>query len=274
MLLNVGVAPGNSTSINDTIKNFPVTLENGKNYVAFASGVINPANFAANPDGKNISFNLLVADYARLSSLNAGEVDFIAAHGVTDAPTLDVVDNGSSTIVVDDIAFGDITPYITVAAGSYNINVTPGSNNALVLNSYLADLTALTGQSAVVFASGFVDPAVNQNGPSLGWFAALKDGTVIQFPEITGIDNIENNVTAFQLSPNPASDRVMLHFPKTAASRQLVSVSNTIGEEVGLFEMTAGQNSILIPTSQLNKGLYFIKVTAGEYVSVKKLLVN
>jgi hypothetical protein len=49
--LSVGVAPGNSTSVDDTLANFNITLQNGKTYVAIAQGVLNPASFAANPDG-------------------------------------------------------------------------------------------------------------------------------------------------------------------------------------------------------------------------------
>ena len=50
--LNIGVAAGNSMSVNDTLKNFQVTLMNGQRYIAVANGVLNPANFAANPDAQ------------------------------------------------------------------------------------------------------------------------------------------------------------------------------------------------------------------------------
>ena len=51
VLLNIGVAPGTSTSAADTLKNFEVTLANGGTYLAVANGVLNPASFAVNPDG-------------------------------------------------------------------------------------------------------------------------------------------------------------------------------------------------------------------------------
>ncbi|MBN1543714.1 DUF4397 domain-containing protein, partial [candidate division KSB1 bacterium] len=50
--INVGIAPGNSTSAADTLVNFTLTLTAGETYVAVANGVLNPAAFAANPDGK------------------------------------------------------------------------------------------------------------------------------------------------------------------------------------------------------------------------------
>src|SRR6187401_3611415 len=50
--LDIGVAPGNSMSAADTLKNFTVTLDSGQRYVAIANGVLNASNFASNPDGR------------------------------------------------------------------------------------------------------------------------------------------------------------------------------------------------------------------------------
>jgi len=62
-LLNIGIAPGNSGSVNDTIKNFQATLNQNKKYVLIANGVLDPTQFSPNPDGKNISFTLFAKDY-------------------------------------------------------------------------------------------------------------------------------------------------------------------------------------------------------------------
>ena len=49
VMLDVGVAPGSSGSVNDTLKNFPVMFAAGGTYVAIANGVLDPTQFAANP---------------------------------------------------------------------------------------------------------------------------------------------------------------------------------------------------------------------------------
>ncbi|MEP7171591.1 MAG: DUF4397 domain-containing protein, partial [Bacteroidota bacterium] len=176
-LLNIGVAPGNSMSVNDTLKNFQATLMMGQRYIAVANGVLNPGSFAVNPDGKSTAFTLFIQDNIQNIAMNAGYVDFIVVHGSSDAPTVDVIARNVATLV-NDAAYGDITPYISVPPASYTLDVTPAVGSPIVA-SFTADLSGLGGGSAVVFASGFLNPSINQNGPAFGLFAALANGTVV-----------------------------------------------------------------------------------------------
>jgi hypothetical protein len=180
--LNIGVAPGNSSSVNDTLKNFQVTLENGNTYVAIANGVLNPASYASNPDSRSTAFTLFIKDMARESAAGS-DVDFFVLHGATDAPQVDVIARNVAKLV-NDAAYGDITDYITVPPAEYILDITPGNDNSTIVASFKSDLSGIGGESAVVFASGFLIPAENQNGPSFGIFAALKDGTVAAFPSV------------------------------------------------------------------------------------------
>ena len=140
------------------LKNFPVQFEEGETYVAVANGVVDPAGFAPNPDGRDISFTIFAKDGIRESGYRNNKVDFIVLHGSTDAPTVDVIARNVATIV-DDAAYGDITNYIRVWADSYILDITPGNNNNTIVASFEADLSGLGGGAAVVFASGFLDPS-------------------------------------------------------------------------------------------------------------------
>ena len=180
--INIGVAGPNSTSAADTIKNFTVTLTENETYVAIANGVLNPNSFAANPDGRSTAFTLFIKAMARETGTSS-DVDFFVLHGSTDAPTVDVLARRVATLV-DNAAYGDITDYITVPAASYILDVTPGNDNSTIVASFEADLSGLGGGAAVVFASGFLTPGNNQNGPAFGIFAALPNGDVVAFPSV------------------------------------------------------------------------------------------
>ena len=181
--LNIGVAPGNSTSVNDTLKNFPVVLTAGEKYVVFANGVLT-GGYAPNPDSRNTDFTLFVKPMAQEVGTGTG-VDLFVLHGSTDAPTVDVKvrELGSATIV-DNAAYGDITPYLTAPAQGITLDLYLG-NGINYVASFTAPLTGLGGGSAAVFASGFLDPTSNQNGAAFGLFAALANGTVVQLPAAT-----------------------------------------------------------------------------------------
>lgn len=182
--LNIGIAPGNSTSVNDTLKNFPVVLAAGEKYVVFANGVLT-SGYAPNPDGRNISFTLFVKPQARETGTGSG-VDLFVLHGSTDAPTVDVkVRELSNATIVDNAAYGDITPYLTAPAQNITLDLYL-SNGINYVASFSAPLSGLGGGAATVFASGFLNPSANQNGAAFGLFVALPNGTVIQLPSVAG----------------------------------------------------------------------------------------
>ncbi|MBD3403423.1 DUF4397 domain-containing protein [candidate division GN15 bacterium] len=194
--LNIGVAPAGSSSQADTLKSFSVTLDPDVSYVVFANGVVG-SGFEANPDGRDIAFTLFTKAPAREMGMNGGDnVDFFALHGSTDAPTVDVIARDVATLV-DDAAYGDLTDYVSVPAGSYILDVTPGTDNSTIVASFEANLAGLGGGAAAVFASGFLSPDNDNNGPGFGLFAALPNGTVVEFPayeepEFAGLQVIHN----------------------------------------------------------------------------------
>ena len=273
---NIGVAPGNSGSVNDTLKNFPATLENGNTYVAIANGVLNPNSYAANPDGRSTAFTLLVKDMARESGLGS-DVDFFVLHGATDAPTVDVIARGVATLV-DDAAYSDITNYISVPAGNYTLDLTLADGITLV-QSYWADLRTLGGGSAVVFASGFLDPSANQNGEAFGLFFALGDGTVGQFPEgVASVENISgvtpSNYSLEQNYPNPFNPSTTINFTIPNSEFVSLKIYNILGSEVATLvneNLAAGAYRFNFDAANLASGIYLYELNAGNFREIKKM---
>ncbi len=271
--LNIGVAPGGSTSVNDTIANFPVQFANGQTYVAIANGVINPANFALNPDGRPIGFTLFVQNEIREAALNAGEVDFIAVHGATDAPNVDVKVNGGGPILVDNASYSDITSYLNVPAAAYTLDVTPGNDNTVIVASYFADLTTLAGGSAVIFASGFLNPATNQNGPAFGLWATIADGTTFPLSIVTSVNEIAENLN-ISVYPNPVNSGSSIMISNNESFEISVDILNVQGQIVKNTIIPANSLSYQVSTTSLESGVYFVKTYTGEKTSVSKLMVK
>lgn len=170
--LDVGVALSNSTSAGDTIVNFPLTLENGKTYVAIAGGVVGD---------ENTPFTLYITDMGQEASSGEENVAFAVHHGSPDAPAVDIDARGVATLV-EGAEFGAITDYIEVPAAQYFLDIRPAGQDILV-TTLGADLSGLGGGAAVVFASGFLTPEGAQ--PAFGVFAALPDGSVVEFMPAT-----------------------------------------------------------------------------------------
>ncbi len=174
-LLNIGVAPGNSTGVSDTLRNFPFTLEDGKHYVLIATGeVLGNGNKAL----KIYSF-----DQGRIDAA-AGGTDLLVFHGSVDAPGVDItLENG--TLLNDpgtaNVQLGDFRGYVNLPVNNYSIQVrAAGSDN--VVKGFEVPLSTLEteGLALTVFASGYLSPATGQ--PNFGLFAATKNGDVIELP--------------------------------------------------------------------------------------------
>ncbi len=274
--INIGVAPGNSSSAADTLKNFTVTLANGETYVAIANGVLDPGSYAANPDGRSTAFTLFIKAMARENG-TSGDVDFFVVHGSTDAPTVDVIARGVATLV-DDAAYSDITGYINVPAAVYTLDLTLADGTSLV-QSYVADLSTLGGGSAVVFASGFLTPGNNQNGEAFGLFFALGDGTVGQFPEgVASIEEISsitpNNYTLSQNYPNPFNPSTSINFAIANSEFVTLKIYNILGSEVATLvneTLASGSYKFNFDASNLASGIYLYELKAGNFAQIKKM---
>ncbi len=185
--ITLGIAPDNSTSAADAIANYTVNLVNGKTYIVTASGVV----------GGTPAFDLVINDNAREKATQTTNVDIAVLHGSPDAPAVDVDAVLVADNVITDLAYGEFTGYLSLPPARYDFAVRATGNSAVVA-SFRADLSGLAGQSAYVFASGFLDGSA---GPAFGLYAALANGTVVALP-LTPLARVQ----LIHNSPDPVVD--------------------------------------------------------------------
>lgn len=281
--IGVGIAPGNSTSINDTLRNFTVVVPSGVTYIGLIHGVVDTSQFAPNPDALDISLNAVINFNGRETSNNPGETDFFFVHGVTDAPTLDMdIRNGAN--LVSSSAFGDQTGYVSLTSAPYVVDISESSSGT-ILYSYLLDLTNLADSAVTLFASGFMDADSNQNGESFGLFAATPGGNVIEFSTPTAIgEPVANNADGYILHqnyPNPFNPETRINYQLAFPSHVEITIYNMLGQKIRKLvsqNRPAGTHQI-----QWNgkdemgrdsaSGIYIYKLVAGEFVQSRKMLL-
>ncbi len=253
--LNIGIAPGNSTSVNDTLANFPVILSADEKYVVIANGLLT-GGYAPNPDGRNTDFTLFVKPMAREVGTGSG-VDLFVLHGSTDAPTVDVkAREAGNLVLVNDAAYSDITPYFTVPAGNYTLDLYLADGTTLV-TSFIAPLTGLGGGAAAVFASGFLNPAGNQNGAPFGLFAALANGTVVELNQ--GVVPVE--LSSFSANVN-GTDIILTWSTATETNNNGFEVQKKSGKEFITIGFVRGNGTT---TEVQNYSFTDSKLSAGSY---------
>ena len=127
-----------------------------------------------------------------------GNVGLNVYHGSTDAPSVDVLADGS--VLVSDLMYGEFSGFVEVAAADYTIGIAPTGGTSIA--DFTAPLSGLGGESAVVFASGFLTPG--DSDPGFGLFAALEDGSVLELSTYVDSSKTEPSSSAAN-NPKPGS---------------------------------------------------------------------
>lgn len=270
----IGYIPANAT-INDSVGylSVPSGLVANENYIFILNGVTNPAFFAANPDGKSIGGSIKKIDGVRGASLNSGEVDILFFHGATDAPTIDIVPQGSSIPLVNDLSYGDVSSYVSVPAGSYIMNIMSADQSS-TLFTYGVDLTGMSGKSVVIFASGFVNPSANVNGPAFSLCYVLPDGSDGCFSTAVSLDT--KHLDEFiGIGPNPTDGVIHFYYTDIEGSGDLRLLDMT-GRIVYLNSEFGFVNGATLDLGSMNlqSGIYLIQCTLNGKTISKKIMLN
>jgi hypothetical protein len=260
--ITLGVAPGSSTMSSQSIATFPVTLTAGETYVVVASGIVSATGYSPAPP-----FNLEIFNMGRETAAVSGNTDVLVFHGSTDAPTVDVVETTAGTIV-NDASYSNFAGYLALPTADYTLNV-QDQNNTVTVAAYQAPLATLnlTDAALVVLASGFLNPAMNSNGPSFGlWVALPAGGALVELPTTSGLSISENETNVFKVYPNPAEN--VLKFEGENLSQTSVTVRDIMGKTV----ISRTIENATLDISDLNPGNYFVTISNSNAVETISIL--
>ncbi|MFI5218338.1 MAG: T9SS type A sorting domain-containing protein [Bacteroidia bacterium] len=102
----------------------------------------------------------------------------------------------------------------------------------------------------------------------------VSGGTVATICSSVNVNENEKPGSAFNISPNPATNKITITNPQFAI--EAIEVYNLIGQKV--FSQLQTENSKLqtatIDVSKWNKGIYFVKVSDGERQYAEKLVIQ
>jgi len=174
------IQPANSSDTTNALARFTYNLTGGEKYILVANGIVIPTGY--NPA---TPFDLYALAGAREMATSSENTDIAAFHGSTDAPVVDVVETGvGAGTIINDLSYGTYAGYLELPTTDYILEIRDETGTVTVA-TYSAPLATLglNGQALAILASGFLNPANNNNGPAFGLFVALSSGgSLIQLP--------------------------------------------------------------------------------------------
>jgi len=101
------------------------------------------------------------------------------------------------------------------------------------------------------------------------WIIKFCDSTLT-----TGVSNFQPPPSAFQVSPNPATDKIYISFPATVSENITVKIYSITGEVIFESPLTKGATEMEVPVGDLGAGIYFLSLQTEKQVLTKKVIVQ
>ncbi len=198
--LDIGIARGTSLSAADTLQNFRLRLTEADNYTVALIGMLSPTRFAANPDGRDTSLQLLVRGGGRTALAVSSRAEYRFLNAVTDAPAVDLLIRGGE-VLKNEVRYGEVSEFRTIEALNYKIDITPTNAPAYVLASYPINFRNF-GKPVTFILTGYSDRFLNRNGFPIQLKAVYSDGFVAEWSPET-ISDQTARVQFIHGSPDP-----------------------------------------------------------------------
>lgn len=273
--IKIAISPAGAATVADTIAGLTseLNLTANANYIAMAIGNLG-TGYAANPNGKNIDFRLLVVENARIDPNNSAQFEFIVINGSTDMPTINIIDEDNTKNWGSGISYGEISSYTAMPGNMYRFFIQDSATkNTLVTYGGNFGWNQRTG---VLFTSGYLNPSANNNGIKQEIYLNV-DNLVLPMTELT-TTSLNERLKTLQVNsyPNPSITNLNIEFTLTDNSPLALKVCDNLGRTV-YTETTmgiAGSNSLKVNTTSFKTGVYFYTLKTKEGINTTRFAVN
>ncbi len=272
----VSISAPTSTDTVGAIAQYTYTLDEGGSYILVANGIVSATGYSPVQP-----FDIYVAGDAREVAADPMRTDILVFHGATDAPTVDVAETAvlGGTTLVDDLSYSEYAGYLEVPTDDYTLEVRTADGTPVAsFDAPLATL-GLEGQAITVFASGFLNPSDNSNGPAFGLWASLATGgPLVPLSNTTGVADIQKVADLVSLYPNPANNAAELVLQGAKSQRislQIADVAGRMVKDLGTRDLGTNGNFVNVDVSSLAPGSYRLLIsTTDAYTSLPLQVVR
>ncbi len=209
--------PASLDSGSQRIASFNIALDVNSGNMLMLEGVddTSSAMHAPNPDAINTSLALVHRKGVDFTAAT-GQTSLSVFHGTTDFAGFSMsVRVPSAKAIATNLHFMDTTGNVTAGAVESLMDL-KNASGTVVINSFILPLASYARKSLVIFTSGFVNPAANQNGPGFGVYALdTNGGAPIMLAAASRIQFIHN-------SPDPENDTLGIWLYNTVTHDSVV----------------------------------------------------
>ena len=148
------------------------------------------------------------------------------------------------------------------------------SSGGMVTFQFTYTAPSIVGQQTL-FANG---NSVNFNGANSGDSWNFASNKVISVVQPTGV-NDQISVNSFELRqnyPNPFNPSTTISWQSAVGSQQTLNIFDVLGNEVASLInewKEVGNHSVDLNASGLASGIYYYKLSAGNFTSTKKMIL-
>jgi photosystem II stability/assembly factor-like uncharacterized protein len=158
---------------------------------------------------------------------------------------------------------------------NYTLLISADSGTTWTSFGPVTDTTSLQIQNPVLIPGRYFWTVIANDGmhatPSLDVFAF----TIYSVAEVDESGNNPNTFSLFQNYPNPFNPTTSIEYRVGSSEYVTLKVYDVLGREVATLvneEKLPGEYEIEFDGSQLSSGIYFYKLTSGNFIETKKMI--